>query len=289
MHTECERVIWKYSGDQRHLPAEIIAEFNNSMSLDSWNVDMGSYVVHMVLYLVLSLPSLTLFAAACETMYTKHPLYGYRCKSSFDIVLHQADRTECQWRCLKIPNCSYINYNPESDQCEIGLGQCESLAPAIGVMVNVYWQPRDVCLHWGSYQQPGRVAFGAGSHRPAARIKHGEALVVGKYAAYRSNPFIFANNQGQRIIAVLGSGNVIEVLTTIASCPLFWVPYTGGNLLPSGVVVGGYLANGKAIYVARVLYRGDLACGYYNLDTEMAYYESGGARTSSTMEILVLI
>ena len=288
MHTECERVIWKYSGDQLHLPAEIIAEFNNSMSLDSWNVDMGSYVVIMVLYLVLSLPSLTLFAAACETMYTKHPLYGHRCKSSFDVVLHQADRTGCQWRCLKIPNCSFINYNPDSDQCEIGLGQCESLAPAIGVMVNVYWQPRDVCLHWGSYQEPGRVAFGASKNRPAARIKRGEALVVGKYVADH-NPRIFANNQGERIVAVQGSGNVIEVLTTIASCPLFWVRYTGGNPLPRGVVVGGYLANGKATYVARVQYSTALTCGYYNPDTEMAYYEFRRTRTSSTMEILILI
>ena len=243
----------------------------------------------MVLYLVLSLPSLTLFAAACETMYTKHPLYGHHCKSSFDVVLHQADRTECKWRCLKIPNCSYINYNPDSDQCEIGLGQCESLAPAIGVMVNVYWQPRDVCLHWGSYQEPGGVAFGAGRNRPVARIKHGEALVVGKNAADHSDPHIWANYQGERIGAVHGSGNVIEVLTTISSCPLFWVPYTGGNPLPKGVVVGGYLANGKATYVARVQYSTDLACGYCNLDTEMAYYESRGARTSSTMEILVLI
>ena len=85
-----------------------------------------------------------------------------------------------QWHCLK-QNCSYINYNPDSDQCEIGLGQCEFLAPTVGVMVNVYWQLRDVCLQWGCYQETGWVAFGTGSYRPDARIKHGEALVVGKY------------------------------------------------------------------------------------------------------------
>ena len=261
------------------------------MSIDSLNIDMGSFVFYMVVYLGLNFPSLTLFAAACETRYTKHPLYGHRCISSSDVVVHQADRRECQWRCLKIQYCSYINYNPNSDQCEIGLGQCESLVPAAGVMVNIYWQPRDVCLHWGFYQELGRVAVWRGSPRPVCRTKLENALVIGKYIALTSpnNPGTWVNNQGKQISVIHGSGNVVEVLTTIAGCPLFWVPYTGGNPLPSGVVVGGYLANGKATNVARVQYSTDLAVGYYNPDTEMAYYASRGARISSTMEILVLI
>ena len=97
------------------------------------------------------------------------------------------------------------------------------------------------------------MALWRGSPRPVCRTKHENALVLGKYeAADPNNPGIRVNNQGKQIFVVQGSDNVIEVLTTMAGCPLFWVPYTVGNPLSSGVVVGGYLANGKATYVARV-------------------------------------
>ena len=81
------------------------------------------------------------------------------------MTVSPVDRPQARWQCLK-HNCSYMSYNPDSDRCEIGLGQCESLASAAGVMVNVYWQPRDVCLLWGSYQEPGRVAVGEAGLNP---------------------------------------------------------------------------------------------------------------------------
>ena len=79
------------------------------------------------------------------------------------------------------------------------------------------------------------------------------------------------------------------MLTTIAGCPLFWVPYTGGDPLPSGAVVGGYLTDGTATYVARTYFLSDVPNGYHNTETEKIYYASEGAKISSTMEILVLI
>ena len=253
---------------------------------------MNSFVVYTILYLVLSLPSLTLLAVACETRYRKQPLYGHHCISSSDVVVLQADHTECQWRCLRTQDCSYINYNTDRDQCEIGLGQCESLAPANGIMVSVYWQPRDICLHWGSYQEPGRVAVGEAGLSPpsyAGRAKIGEAMVLGKFLAYSGGLHIWVNNQGTMTSVNHGSGNIVEVLTTVSGCPLFWVPYTGGDPLPSGAVVGGYLTNGKATYVARKHYSTDVAGGYYNTESELVYFASGAARTSGTMEVLVLI
>ena len=46
--------------------------------------------------------------------------------SGSEVIVSPVDRPQCQWQCLK-HNCSYINYDPDSDQCDIGLGQCESL------------------------------------------------------------------------------------------------------------------------------------------------------------------
>ena len=211
--------------------------------------------------------------------------------SSSDVVVRQADRLECVGRCLKMPNCNYINYNQDSDMCEIGLGQCESLGPSAGVMVNVFRQSRDVCLHWGSYQEARHVAVGNANLRVyVGRTVHGEAMVVGKFLDVDNyDPHIWANDQGERFHVDYGSDNVVEVLTTTADCPLFWVSYTGSNSLPVGAVAGGYLASGKATYVARKEFGSSMSFGYYNTDTEIMYYESGGARYSSTMEILSLM
>ena len=249
---------------------------------------MHSVMVYQISCTVLTLPIVVLCVAACETRYTKEPLYEYRCVSGSEMVISQTDRPKCQWQCSR-QYCSYINYHHDSKQCGIRLGQCETLAPAAGVMVNVYWKSRDVCIHWGSYQEPGRVAVGGGSYKPPGRAKIGEAMIVGKYTAHPSTPRIWANYQGEQLDIVHGSGTVVEVLTTMAGCPLFWVLYTGGDPLPNGAVVGGYLTDGTATYLARKQYSTNLACGYYNTESEMIHYESSGARTSSTMEMLVLL
>ena len=211
--------------------------------------------------------------------------------SSYDVVVHQADRLQCVWRCLKMPNCRYMNHSPETDLCGIGMGQCEFLEPSVGTMVNVFWQSHDVCLYWDSYQEPGRVAVGdvdGGVY--VGRTIHGEAMVVGKFLDVDSyNPHIWANDQGERFSVDYGSDNAVEVLSTTADCPLFWVSYTGGNPLPVGAVAGGYLVDGKVTHVARKMYASSVAYGYYNTDTEMLYYEFSGAQNSTTIEILVLL
>ena len=71
------------------------------------------------------------------------------------------------------------------------------------------------------------------------------------------------------------SDGVVEVLTTLADCPLFWVPYTGGNPLP-------------VPYIAKIEDNGRLCFGYYNTETEVMYYVYD-AKYSNAMEILILI
>ena len=239
------------------------------LKIISSNVDMYSLIVSQLSCTVLALPSLSLVIAACETRYTKEPLYEYRCVSDSEVLASKTDSQKCHLQCLR-QNCCYINYNPNSDQCEFGLGQCESLAPAVGVLVNVFWQPRDVCLHWGSYQEPGRMAVGRGDDDPpmyAGRIKIGQAMVIGKFLSIPNDHHIWVNNEGHRQAVDYGTDTIVEVLTTIIGYPLFWVPYTSGKPLPDGAVVGGYLIDGKATYVARKQDGAQFACGYYNTES----------------------
>ena len=81
----------------------------------------------------------------------------------------------------------------------------------------------------------------------------------------------------------------IEILTKDAACPLPWMPYTAGEPLPSGAVAGGHLADGSALYVMKIADNNYMFFGYYNPKESLAYYEHSGARTTTSMEMLILL
>ena len=159
-------------------------------------------------------------------------------------------------------------------------------------MVNVYSQTRDVRLYWGCYQESVRVAVGRGHNNPPmciGRTKLGEATLIRKFLTIPNDLPIWVNNDGHRWHVDYGIDSTVVVLTTIIGCPLFWVPYTSGKPLPEGAVVGGYLIDGKATYVARKQDGAQFSCGYHNTESENMYYELAGAKTSTTMEVLALL
>ena len=67
--------------------------------------------------------------------------------------------------------------------------------------------------------------------------------------------------------------------------------YTAGDTIPTGPVVGGYLARDGGIdfYVIRGRARGVDIFGYYNPVNALGYVALGGANSFTSMEMLVLI
>ena len=226
----------------------------------------------------------------CETSYTKKPLYGFRCigQVTTEVSIWQADRPQCVWRCSSMTTCHYINHNPVTGQCEVGLERCEDLEPAPGIMVNVYGPPRQKCLHWGSKEEPGRVTIKWDGAKIVylARTLYSNALVVGKSV---KNGKYFANMEGQLIGPIYQTDQIIEFLTMDASCTVSWVPYTAGTIFPIEAVIGGHLENGLKTYVIRVIHNGNGCFGYYDAQSQFGYYEIGGAKTTTSMDVLVLL
>ena len=75
-------------------------------------------------------------------------------------------------------------------------------------------------------------------------------MVLGSFLAIPSI-HIWVNNGGAMTHVDHTQDNVIEMLITIAGCPLFWwVHYTSGDPLPNRAVVGGYISDGTATYIA---------------------------------------
>ena len=230
---------------------------------------------------------LSTFATACELKYSKGPLYGLQCVTTTTPSVWQTVQPQCVWQCLRQNTCLYINYNPDTGHCELGFGQCESLQPSAGVIVNAFGPPRQDCLHWGSRHAPGRVPVQA-NRGYVARIIRSKDVILGNLFV-PSLQFWAHEGKSRKVGPVFETDSNLEILTKDAACPLPWMHYTAGEPLPFGVVTGGCLADGSTTYVAKVNHHNNDIFGYYNPKSALAYYEFRGVRTASEMDLLVLL
>ena len=236
--------------------------------------------IFRVMFHALLLCSQCLRCEACDFRFTKDPLIGHFCTgtSNTQITLWNTDHPRCMLSCIVIKTCRYINHNYATNQCILGLDQCETLLPMVGGTVNVLGPLRDTCLSWGSKNEPGRDPVNL-PIRVARELRDG-VLVVGKVDP---DGTFYANDQGVRVISGVPG---IEYLTKDPTCTVLWMPYMAGGILPVGVVTGGRLLDGSITYVSKI---DSYVIGYYDEGTQQAYYEWAGTGTTTTMEVLVLL
>ena len=229
----------------------------------------------------------TILIIACDLSYTNRTLHGLRCVTSATTDVRQTARPQCVWRCLRKKICHYINYNSETGQCELGLGDCESLQPAVGVMVHAYGPPRLGCIYWlPSQNVEGEPSQGQGGVRYAGCLE-GQYGSIGTFNM--DGRSFWANMEGEHIGPIFEADQTIEILTKHPACPVPWMPYTAGEPLPVGAVTGGHLADGSTTYVARLIHNGEMVFGYYNSRSAVAYYQFYGPQTTTSMDILVFL
>ena len=233
----------------------------------------------------------------CRLTYTSEPFVDNKCVprtlSSLEIW-HSSDLQQCQWRCLKMEECDFLNYNTTSGQCELGFSQCISLWSALGVWVNVYGPSRHVCLHWGSNKPTGLIPIKVHnefSGMYVARIVIGQALVVGKLT--NNMHWIYVNNGDTAMKLQYDATLGHELLMADPNCTLSWVQYTPHSKIPSGAVIGGHLVDGSPTYVVKVHHvrhgKSYAVPGYYSMKTGMAHAEFYGPQASTDMKILILL
>ena len=245
------------------------------------------YLLIFIRFLVFLCPILV---DACETRITNTPLDGLRCVTNGNTVVWLTAHPQCVWRCLRMKTCRYINYKTDSEKCELGLDECESLQPAAGVMVNVYGPTRHDCLQWVSAHGVGLVPVQIrGGYMYVARLGGDDAVPVGWFRTTLRD--FYANMEGEFIGPVHDTDDNLEILTKNAACQVPWMSYTDGEPLPFGAVPGGRLPDGSATYVAKVTHHsnGEQLVGYYNSKSGLAFYEYYGTQTSTSMDILVLL
>ena len=252
----------------------------------SWAWKMSTF--HILFYIHL-LCTQTLSHTVCDVKHTTEPLYGYHCVASgnTEISMSQKDGV---LRCLLEKTCYYINYNYGTDQCHLGLDRCGSLVPVIGGAVQVFGPPQDTCVLWGSRDESGRQSIEVpndGFVMYLARVMIGDILIVGIVKAQHG--YFVANNENVRVGPIRETDHKIEFCTVDPACTLLWIPYRAGGILPDGVISGGRLADGSPTYVSRDSNGNALPFGYYDIKSELAYYQMGDSYTTSTMELLILL
>ena len=229
----------------------------------------------------------------CRITFGNKPFIDHKCApyvSAGTSVYHGIGLPQCEWNCLKMKHCRYLNYNGSSGQCELGFGQCVSLLQVSGAFVKAYGPDRNTCLHWGSGQQTGFVPVkGAGSY--VARMVIGQALVVTRLMTRRMR--IYGNHDGTQIDVPYDETLGHELLMADPACTLSWVQHIPHTEIPSGAVIGGHLADGSPTHVAKTHYTRNgnnyLVLGYYEPNTGLAYFEAWGPKTSTDIMILILL
>ena len=225
-------------------------------------------------------------ATICEIRNTMDPLLGLKCVTPVVENVWHTSYHHCILQCLRMEKCRYINHKPDTGQCELGLGQCESLQLAAEMIVNAFGPPRDVCLHWGSSGQPGWVPVQA-TDNYAARAVYGDIVLIGNFYPYYGD--FWSSTESLRIGPLKEMDHNVETLSKDADCPLPWRPYKAGEPLPSGAVAGGRHSDEAETYLIRVLHNSAYVFGYYHPNSALAYYEKSGVHMTTSMDLLVML
>ena len=274
---------------------------------------MARYILYSRLILTLTFLVHWQRINSCPKKHINNIIAEYKCvpESDNDSDFWKTNLPGCVWNCLSMSTCRHINHNQTADQCVLGFAICESLEPAPGFSVQAFGPAGDVCLNWGSIDEPGRIPVQMHDHG-------GQPVGATDSCAHRLSPVmmetvyytfhacserrnLFLENtplliehfgaaskvQGQALLAwIILMFSPQTLLVTCRWYPTHPVPQFHQALW----LVATWLTALLSLYV---MYVDDgtsrPAYGYYNPSSKVANYEIGGSRTTTTIYLLILL
>ena len=211
-------------------------------------------------------------------------------------------RIECISSCVRHTYCMAVNYNPSCGVCEllpeaeicmpvnsshefsyIHLTTCGGHSPWRTEGANSdYWQ-------WIPSNNPASindslVPMVSDFTRFVARVLHNGAYIPGWW-----------KDDGGMTRATLPTEAVQGCPTSKTTFLSFaptrsysWVPFTAGDPVPEGAVVGGTLPHSIPLYVMKVTAHGFTISGYYRADMKKNFVTGMDFISTTTMDLLVL-
>ena len=221
---------------------------------------------------------------------------GFRCRTDTDIFtnLTKISHHLCTHRCMTSRGCILANYNVEQRYCSLSDALCVQYITDDRFVVAFFGSKEALCLKWVSYTLYDNASTikSTNCHPDPSLttcalgrlVLSPDYSVPGKY---------FHSAQG--VWAVLKGTETTEgekeILNIQDDCQVIWVPYTAGDTLPTGAIVGGYLARngGTDLYIIRARINDLTLFGYYNPMEAQGYVSHARIYQLISMEILVLI
>ena len=219
---------------------------------------------------------------------------GFRCRTETDIFTNLTDIPHhlCTHRCMTSRGCILANYNTEQRYCSLSNELCLEYIADDGFVVAYFGSKEALCLKWVSYTlyDDTNTIRATDCHPILLTCALGRLVSPPDY----SLPGKYVNSV-QGLWAILdGTETRVgekEILIIPDGCKVMWVPYTAGDALFSGAIVGGYLARngGTDLYIIRARINDLTLFGYYNPIEAMGYVAHVGVYSLTSMEMLVLI
>ena len=230
-----------------------------------------------------------------QSHFTRHPLFGNRCMldepSNQTTVLNTA-RAQCVWRCLSSEVFKVVSYNHRLNSCDLSMQLCDTVAFAANFSIIVCGIHRPLCSRWvpkSEFDEKRAVVFpqrlGGIYTIAVARKRKGTGLYPGKHQRFGTFSIIIADDESTFVKDDRG-----EILLMDSTCIWTWIPFCSPNELMVGAFLAGYDMGKVPLYVARAMFTDTYSIGYYKSNKMLGYFTfEGGVRTSTTMDILVVL
>ena len=246
----------------------------------------------------LSICFLNYACANCNESFAMRNVTGGHCLGVHSQYLFLSYH-DCNFLCIQKTNCAATNYlnATEAHVCYLLLHPCHQLNTVQHMTYTFYTSVgRNQCLQWVNYNQ-GMVADeqwaltrpgGDGYNRALARLLYAGIY----YPGYLSPPHNICFGAKWNVKFDTRSGIPCQILRVKEGCVTAFVSYTAGDILPTGVVAGGSMSDGRRNYIAVYQAPGNPAfyvSGFYTEGTTFGVGSFGPIQRVTEMELLIVV
>ena len=230
---------------------------------------------------------------SCRSSHLNGTLGGYHCPNDDDLISNIAGTERWQYSllCMRHPDCVRMEHIEAENQCRLAKGLCYEAEDRRNVKMRALGPPRLGCVEWrpsGTTWQPNLIKVNevgaAGNDYALDRF-----LIDGYLLPVFSGYHTFFKSTTH---SLLRSSTIGEYIFVNPGCPILWVPWNGtsGVDLPKGALVGGHLAEGSDVYIAKAWVANTFSrLGYYNPVTGRGYFWSVVIYETSQVSLLALL
>ena len=231
----------------------------------------------------------------CNVLSNIQVIPGYRCFADRQIYsnITPTHHYSCRHNCITNKHCSYVQHHVVKNYCLVSNGPCLWLQPGTDYNVTVIRKKSvDECVEW----VPRADVFNAARAHDAC-ISWGMENRVGRINI-QSNILLGSGVGDSDLVNTVLNGAYVSSqasgwLDVQPGCKVSWIPFTGGDPIPTGAVQGGHLYNSgtpQPIYVMGAVKKGSSCTiyGYYDPGTGRGYFEYWGVNECTEMYLMIV-